>query len=108
MQKLLPPYCFMLCLITELALHFGLQNAVPQTQIPLPWKLSGIVVLFLGIALLATGSQRFTRVRTNFHTFMDPNELVTSGPFRVTRNPMYLGFTLILTGQGSSWALYWR
>lgn len=35
---------------------------------------------------------------TNIKTFDSPNTRVTNGWFRFSRNPMYLGFTLLLAG----------
>ena len=48
------------------------------------------------VGLLATG--RFSRAGTNVKPWQPSTALVTSGPFRWTRNPMYLGMALIYVG----------
>ena len=40
----------------------------------------------------------FRRAGTEIHTFRMPRVLVTDGLFRHSRNPMYLGFLLVLAG----------
>lgn len=62
------------------------------------WRWLGIAVGIAGAALTMSGAGLFSRLGTNIHTFNDPDLLVEAGPFRWTRNPMYLGFTLLLTG----------
>lgn len=40
----------------------------------------------------------FKKLGTNLNTFRDPDILTTDGLFRFSRNPMYLGFLIILAG----------
>ena len=57
-----------------------------------------MALIVVGIFLLVIGSRLFARVRTNINTFLRPDKLVTDGPFRYSRNPMYVGFVLVLLG----------
>lgn len=66
--------------------------------LPAPFPYLGILFIVIGGGLLVSGAAQFKKVQTNIHTFKDPNQLVTSGPFRFTRNPMYLGFLCVLIG----------
>jgi protein-S-isoprenylcysteine O-methyltransferase Ste14 len=54
------------------------------------------LVAGLVVGLLATG--RFSRAGTNVKPWQPSTALVTGGPFRWTRNPMYLGMALIYVG----------
>ena len=69
----------------------------------------GAALLALGAALPAAGAALFRRRRTSVLPHRPTSALVTSGPYRLTRNPMYVGFTLAHAGlalrQGSTWAL---
>ena len=38
------------------------------------------------------------RVKTNLHTFNQPDRLVVTGLFKYSRNPMYLGFAISTFG----------
>lgn len=40
----------------------------------------------------------FRRHRTTYEPFETPAALVVAGPYRFTRNPMYVGLALVLTG----------
>jgi protein-S-isoprenylcysteine O-methyltransferase Ste14 len=95
MKRILPPMLFLICLAAMLALGFGW----PVQRIwPPALKLLGIALLGSGMLLLIAGSRRFTQVGTNVDTFGEPDLLVTDGPFRYSRNPMYLGMSLALFG----------
>jgi protein-S-isoprenylcysteine O-methyltransferase Ste14 len=95
LQSFLPPKLFLACLAIAAALHFLMPGTV---LIPLPYSLVGLTLVAGGLWLLLAAHGRFVRARTNIHTFRQPDLLVTDGPFRVSRNPMYLGFMLTLTG----------
>jgi protein-S-isoprenylcysteine O-methyltransferase Ste14 len=68
------------------------------TLIPQPLNLLGLVPMLLGIGLAIVGNNKFTVVGTNINTFDEPDKLVTDGLFKYSRNPMYLGFALVLFG----------
>lgn len=95
MNRLLPPNLVVLILLVMVALTLVLPIAVWP---PSSWRLVGLGPVVGGIGLTVGGSRIFSRVRTNIKTFDDPDVLVADGPFRRSRNPMYLGFVLFLVG----------
>jgi len=97
MQRLLPPVLVLILLIVMAALYVLLPG---PTIAPLPWNWVGVLPTLVGLALTFTGARLFGERKTNIRTFNDPTVLVTDGPFRYSRNPMYLGFALFLTGVG--------
>lgn len=76
----------------------------PQVQFgPLPNWIS-LAVAILGVILPLVAAISFRRAQTTVHP-SNPEKtstIVTTGIYRVTRNPMYLGFAFILLG----WGLY--
>jgi protein-S-isoprenylcysteine O-methyltransferase Ste14 len=58
-----------------------------------------VVLLALGIASAVSAARLFRREGTEINPTSTTNaRLVTSGPFRLTRNPMYLGLVLVASG----------
>jgi protein-S-isoprenylcysteine O-methyltransferase Ste14 len=94
-NKVLPPTYLLVSIVIMLALHFLLP--VPKI-IPMPWNVLGIVPLACGIALNLAADKAFREVGTTVKPFEESTALLTSGVFRISRNPMYLGYELILIG----------
>jgi protein-S-isoprenylcysteine O-methyltransferase Ste14 len=59
---------------------------------------AGIVLLVLGTALTVWSAWQFVARDTPLEPGRIPTALVTSGPFRVSRNPMYVGMAITLAG----------
>jgi len=90
-----PPALFFAALVLQEVLFLFLPGV---RLIPGPWNLLGIAPIAVGVALHATTSQLFARHGTTRAALGEPSVLVVDGPFRWTRNPMYLGGVVILLG----------
>jgi protein-S-isoprenylcysteine O-methyltransferase Ste14 len=93
----LPPVLFLSCLVAGGLLQlyrpfdFVLSSFVP--------RLAATLVLFGGaILLIASALLPMHRAGTTHHPAGTPTALVTSGPFRFTRNPLYVSLLLMLAG----------
>lgn len=63
-----------------------------------------LIVAFMGIAVAVAGIASFRNARTTVNPMRpeSASALVESGVYRFTRNPMYLGFLLLL----AAWAVF--
>ena len=66
--------------------------------VPKPYTYLGIIPLVGGLALATWASTLFRKAGTSFQLHGESSLLVTSGPFRFSRNPMYLGMLVWLIG----------
>ena len=69
------------------------------------WIGLGFAALGFGLGLLAL--VEFRRVRAAADPKKPATNLVTSGIYRYTRNPIYLGFVLMLIGLPLNMGIYW-
>ena len=94
-KKIMPPTWLLIAIVTMLTLHF----LFPVVWIIPPlWNLFGLIFLVLGMVMNLIADKAFHQVDTTVKPFEESSALVTNGIFRISRNPMYLGFVLILTG----------
>lgn len=87
------------------AAMWGLARAFPAFDVPNVARIPlAVVVALAGFLLSASGIVWFRRARTtiNPHKPEEATSLVSSGPYRFTRNPMYAGILLVLFG----WAAF--
>lgn len=88
---------FLAALVSMGALHFFLPIAYILRP---PYSTSGSFLFITGVVLVLWGARSFSRAGTTVRPFQDPSALVTSGPYRYSRNPIYLGLVLALIGIG--------
>ncbi|MCV2881364.1 methyltransferase family protein [Actibacterium sp. XHP0104] len=65
------------------------------------WAGNGLVVI--GLALMVVALAQMVTSRTTFVPRQRPSRLLTSGAFGISRNPIYLGDTLVLIGLILRW-----
>ncbi|HEU0222936.1 MAG TPA: isoprenylcysteine carboxylmethyltransferase family protein [Paracoccaceae bacterium] len=80
---------------------WGLARVLPFWRFGWGW-LPGIVLILAGFGLAIWAIIWFARKDTSIRVEDKPSALVIEGPYRLNRNPMYTGLTLILAG----WALW--
>lgn len=95
-MRLYPPVYLLGSLLAQAALHFGtpVVRVLPRT----PAVLGGALVMTAGLFLLFLSASYFFRRKTTILPFEASSALITQGPFRVSRNPIYLAMTLVLCG----------
>src|SRR3954468_1342279 len=78
---------------------FALEGALPSGSVPsaVRWPLGGALVL-AGGALAGSFVRASRRATTPIPPYHAATTLVTTGPYRRTRNPGYLGMTLTYSG----------
>ncbi|WDR01406.1 isoprenylcysteine carboxylmethyltransferase family protein [Devosia algicola] len=105
---LFPP----LILVTAMAVSLVLDFLVPMSFLPAPGIFSwlswiGVVLFICGAGLAIVGSREFHRKGTNVDTRKPSLRIVDTGPYRYTRNPMYVGMVLGLAGFVLALSLEW-
>jgi protein-S-isoprenylcysteine O-methyltransferase Ste14 len=94
-RRVLPPVWLVLALFAS----FALDRWCPVARlVQAPWKYFGYLPLAFGALMAISAAGAFRRAGTPVVPFEPSTTLVTGGWFRVTRNPMYLGLSLILFG----------
>jgi protein-S-isoprenylcysteine O-methyltransferase Ste14 len=82
-----------------LAIGFGLEALLPGGSFPdiVSWGLGGVLVA-AGAVLQGWFVLRFRWAGTPVPPYARTTALVTDGPYRLSRNPGYLGFTVMYAG----------
>lgn len=94
-KNILPPTYLLIAIVSMVALHF---LAPLASLIPFPWNMLGLIPFALGVGINMLADNAFKRANTTVKPYETSTTLITDGVFRLTRNPMYVGFVLILLG----------
>lgn len=86
---------FLVLLILSIVSHFVSPVRV-VLQAPFTW--SGLLIIGTGLFLAFRCRALFLQNRTTLSPYESPVVLITTGPFRISRNPVYLAMATILFG----------
>ena len=91
----LPP----IWLLAGLGLAWLLAGWLPLVRLFGPvWQAAGIGLALAGLGLILWAAWWFWRKKTTIEPHHDPGVLIVEGPYRLSRNPIYVGMLAILTG----------
>ncbi len=92
--RIYPPLVALLCLVGALALHM----MVPGVRTVHTHHLIGLIAVAAGVGLCFYAAALFQGRETTKNPYGEPTAFVTTMPYTFTRNPMYLGITIVLLG----------
>jgi len=96
-RRVLPPVYLLGAMILMTALHLVLPGAQVFRS---PFRYIGLPVLVLALALIVWTAVLFRKAGTTIRPFEESSRLVLDGPYRWSRNPIYLGMITGLVGVG--------
>ena len=100
-----PPIAWGLAVLAGLALQWVVPLPFMPASVPSVWL--GGIVFVLALALLAWAVATMTRAGSNVPTNLPSTTIVEAGPYRFTRNPIYLGMFLGLVGLAIGFDSLW-
>ncbi len=99
-----PPLIFLAPLIVGLLFQWAFPVSLMPTPIPLAF---GLPVITIGASLFVWAIQAMIRAGTSPDPTEATKKIVVDGPFRFSRNPIYLSFTIIYVGVAVSTNAVW-
>lgn len=102
--KVPPPLIYMLGLLAGV----GIEQIASTPKLPGPIALAAAGAGIAASIYLDGGALRnFLRVGTAAEPWKPSSKLVTTGPYRFTRNPMYLGMACLYVGASLAFGYLW-
>jgi protein-S-isoprenylcysteine O-methyltransferase Ste14 len=106
-RRVPPPLLFLLSYIAGEGLHYVAPLPLTRFVSNGASYVIGVLTLVGGIAVVLTCVKMFFAANTTVIPYRRAAKLVTQGPYRATRNPMYVGVALIYLGVAALRAVLW-
>ncbi len=101
------PWVFVLTYLAGLIFQFILPFNLYSEELLIYARISGIVLFILGILFASWSLIIFHRERTTTTPGESSKKIVMHGPYRYTRNPMYVSLILAYLGEAGILAQLW-
>jgi len=92
MKITFPPVILLASIVLQIILLFSFPISVDLSS------LLGLILILSGISLVFVSFRFMRKMKTTFIPDGTPEVLISSGPFKFSRNPIYLGMLTILVG----------
>ena len=90
-----PPVLLLMAVVLMVVLHYVLPVA---RWLAWPWRALGALPIAVAVLVGFWGAVQFRRHDTTIIPFEQSTALIAKGPYRYSRNPLYISMTLILVG----------
>lgn len=100
-----PPVLYIAVLIAALALGWIRPLPILESTSMALW--AGVALCALAIAVLIPGRRALESAGTNVNPALPTTAIVTSGLYRFSRNPLYVGLTLLYLGVILAFNTWW-
>ena len=101
---ILPPFLYGGAFLVALLLHW-LRRMPILTPAATLWP--GIVLAVLAIGIMIVARRVMEAAGTNVNPMLPTTAVVTTGPFRFSRNPLYVALTLFFLGLTLAFDTWW-
>jgi len=101
-----PPLIYVIWLLLGVVVHY----AIVPAHVPVGRTIgvgAGVLIVLAGIAIGVPARIQFTRTGQSPIPWKPSPQLILKGPYTFTRNPMYVGLTIIQTGLGVAFNNLW-
>jgi protein-S-isoprenylcysteine O-methyltransferase Ste14 len=102
-----PPVLFLAAIALALILHWQAALAWPGGVARFVLAAIGLCLIGTGLALDVAAFRQFRKHRTSILPTRAAASLIVEGPFARSRNPIYLGNTLVIFGAGLLFGVAW-
>ena len=92
MKITFPPVILLASFVLQIILLFSFPISVDLSS------LLGLILILSGISLVFVSFKFMRKMKTTFIPDGTPEVLISSGPFKFSRNPIYLGMLTVLVG----------
>lgn len=99
-----PPLVYVIGLVAGTVLHQAVDGGEPATWVRIAGAVAGVLAF---LALDSGAMQRFRAARTSVVPWRPSSALVQTGPYRLTRNPMYVGMACLYVGLAFALGVLW-
>ena len=99
-----PPVLMLLHLLLAFVLGFAVPLSLPA---PVPVTAAGFLIVLAGLGFGFSAVRQFRNANTTLDPHGSVSVIVASGPYRFTRNPIYLGFVSVVIGLPLVFGDYW-
>jgi len=100
-----PPFALAIAIIAGLALNWLIPWPFLSADLPLGW--TGAAVFVAGLGLLVWSAVTIMRAGSNVPTNQPTTAIVEDGPYGLSRNPIYLGMFIGLSGLAVAFNTLW-
>src|SRR4051812_43749882 len=99
-----PPLLYLAALLVALAAHAIWPQPVIDRRTGV---LAGVPLVALGLGVAIWGRRTMQKAGTNVNPMRPATTIVSSGPFRFSRNPLYVCLTVIYIGLTLAFNTWW-